>query len=178
MDHLVVADTDGPRAELVADSLGPVASVGRVGDVAALDGADVVLLAMPDEHRASAERALESGAHVVSVTDDVTEVRGLLSLDAEARERNLSVIVGAAFSPGLTCVLARHAALGFDTVEQVHVAKAGTGGPACARQHHHALASEVVDWRDGAWTRRSGGSGRELCYFPDPVGAEDCYRAA
>ena len=24
----------------------------------------------------------------------------------------------------------------------------------------------------------SGGTGRELCWFPDPVGAHDCYRAA
>ena len=45
-------------------------------------------------------------------------------------------------------------------------------------QHHRALATEVVDWRDGAWARRSGGSGRELCFFPDPVGGQDCYRAA
>src|SRR5437764_885560 len=80
MDHLVVADSDGQRAELVADSLGPVASVRPVGDATAVDGADVVLLAMPGEHRVWAERALERGAHVVSVTDDVSEVRGLLSL--------------------------------------------------------------------------------------------------
>jgi hypothetical protein len=26
--------------------------------------------------------------------------------------------------------------------------------------------------------RRPGGSGRELCWFPDPVGGVDCYRAA
>jgi hypothetical protein len=58
------------------------------------------------------------------------------------------------------------------------VAKVGTGGPACARQHHHALGGMAVDWRDGGWVHRPSGSGRELCWFPDPVGAEDCYRAA
>jgi hypothetical protein len=58
------------------------------------------------------------------------------------------------------------------------VARLGTGGPACARQHHRALAGTALDWRDGGWLQRQGGSGRELCWFPDPVGAADCYRAA
>jgi hypothetical protein len=30
---------------------------------------------------------------------------------------------------------------------------------------------------DGAWIERPSGSGRELCWFPDPLGAKDCYRA-
>jgi hypothetical protein len=53
----------------------------------------------------------------------------------------------------------------------------GTGGPACAHQHHRALGGSSIDWRDGGWQRRPAGSGRELCWFPDPVGAADCYRA-
>ena len=136
-----------------------------------------MVLASPHRHRASAELALEHGAHVVSVCDDPAEVRALLGLDAEARERALSVVVGAAFAPGLTCVLARHAVAGFDSVDEIHVASLGTGGPACARHHHAALSGDAVDWRDGAWRRRAGGSGRELCWFPDPVGGADCYRA-
>jgi len=57
------------------------------------------------------------------------------------------------------------------------VAAHGTGGPACARQHHRALAGLALAWQDGMWIERSSGSGRELCWFPDPVGAHDCYRA-
>ena len=87
------------------------------------------------------------------------------------------MVAGAAFSPGYSCVLARHAATSFTAVTEVHVARSGTGGPACARQHHAALTGEGLDWRDGAWQRRTAGSGRELCWFPDPIGAEDCYRA-
>jgi hypothetical protein len=115
---------------------------------------------------------------VVSVSDDLAEVRGLLDLDAEARERDLAVVVGAGFCPGLTDVLAAHARARFDQVHEVHVAKAGTGGPSCARQHHRALGHRAHDWRDGGWVQRPPGSGRELCWFPDPIGAQDCYRAA
>jgi hypothetical protein len=34
------------------------------------------------------------------------------------------------------------------------------------------------EWRDGVFVQRRSGSGRELCWFPDPVGGLDCYRAA
>ena len=87
-------------------------------------------------------------------------------------------VVGAAFAPGLTCVLARLAGQGMAKVDEVHVARVGTGGPSCARHHHRSLGGVGIDWRDGGWVRRPAGSGRELCWFPEPIGAEDCYRAA
>jgi saccharopine dehydrogenase-like NADP-dependent oxidoreductase len=178
VERLVIADVDHSR---VAEAVGSIAEPDRVvgGSIDAwADGADVGVLAMPaGSHRAAAERLLEQGCHVVSVSDDVDDVLGLLDLDAEARVRGLSVIAGAGFAPGLTCVLAAHAAATFDSVDEIHVAKVGTAGPACARVHHRALTGEAVDWREGAWHRRRAGSGRELAWFPDPVGGQDCYRA-
>jgi hypothetical protein len=129
-------------------------------------------------HVGTARDFLGRGLPIVSVSDGVADVRGLLDLDIEARERGVSVAVGVGMAPGLSCVLAAHAAARFDQVDEVHVAKVGTGGPACAREHHRALGGMSLDWRDGGWVQRSGGSGRELCWFPDPLGAEDCYRAA
>jgi hypothetical protein len=179
-DDLAVVDVNPGLMDAVAASLGPPAHAAPWSP-ATFDGADVAVLchgSSGDAHRAAAEAALERGAHVVSTSDALDDVVGLLALDAEARERGRSVVVGAGFSPGLSCLLARHAAAEFSSVTEVHVAKAATGGPACARQHHAALAGEAVDWRDGAWVRRRAGSGRELCWFPDPVGGLDCYRAA
>ena len=54
----------------------------------------------------------------------------------------------------------------------------GTGGPACQRQLHRARTKDAIEWRDGSWVKRPGGTGRELVWFPDPLGAKDCYRAA
>jgi hypothetical protein len=121
---------------------------------------------------------VSDGRHVVSVADGVSAVERLLDLHAEARERGVVVAIGAGFGPGLSCVLAKHAASELDQVDEVHVAHHGTGGPACARQHHHALRGVGLDWRDHSWRRRPAGSGRELCFFPDPIGGSDCYRAA
>ena len=147
-------------------------------DGAAAGTVDVVLLTGPaGTHVDAARRHLALGRPVVSCGDSVDEVRALLALDAEAQARGVPVVVGAGFSPGFTCLLARHAAAGFERVDEIHVARRGTGGPACARQHHRALSGTALDWRDGGWQRRRAGSGRELCWFPDPIGAEDCYRA-
>lgn len=176
-DAVVLRDESRSRVELVASSLGEHASIDR----GALDDpmdVDLVVLAGPGRTQAGlAARFVRAGRHVVTTTDDLTDVRGLLALDHEARERRTSVVVGAGFAPGLTCVLAAHAARRFDEVTEIHVAKSGTGGPACARQHHRALGRGAIDWRSGTWDARPGGSGRELCWFPDPIGPKDCYRA-
>ena len=174
---VVVHDARASRAESVAASLG--GSAQATADPAAHDGIDVALVATPPgTHVALATTFLRRGTPVVSTSDHLDDVRRLLDLDAEARERGVPVVAGAAFSPGLTCLLARHAASTLDRVDEIHVARAGTGGPACARQRHRALGDTALDWRDGGWVRRPAGSGRELCWFPDPIGGRDCYRAA
>lgn len=179
VSHIVVADLDDTRSEQTVRAIAEPRRVTARSTDSWADGADIGVLCMPaGSHRSAAERLLEQGSHVVSVSDDVDEVAALLALDDEARVRDRSVVIGAGFAPGLTCLLAAHAATNFDLVDEVHVAKSGTAGPACARAHHRALTGEALDWRAGAWQRRRAGSGRELCWFPDPVGGQDCYRAA
>lgn len=159
----------------MAESLGDPA---RVATSSEAEDGDVVVLAYPGSHAEAASAALARGAHVVSVSDDLVAVQQLLALDAAAQERDRHVVVGAGFSPGLSCVLAALAARSFERVEEVHVAKVGTGGPSCEHQQLEAVNKDGLDWRDGAWESRRGGSGRELCWFPDPLRGVDCYCAA
>lgn len=185
-----LVDTDGVDSVLVAGgSPAQRAAVVESGGVKAADGGGdpspgrhdgidvVVLCSAAGTHAAPAAAHLAAGRSIVSCSDSVDDTRALLALDGDAMASDRRVVVGAGFSPGYSCLLARHAANGFDRVDEVHVARAGTGGPDCARQHHRALAGTAVDWRDGTWQHRSAGSGRELCWFPDPIGALDCYRA-
>ncbi|MDH3607167.1 MAG: hypothetical protein OER12_09230 [Acidimicrobiia bacterium] len=138
-----------------------------------------VILATPCGKQAlMARELLEAGSHVVSISDSPEDVVELLRLDPVARDRGVSMVVGAGMAPGLGCLLARHAGDQLDQVDAVSIAKAGTAGPACARQHHLALKRPGRDWVGDGWEFRAGGSGRDLAWFPDPIGARDCYRGA
>jgi hypothetical protein len=170
-----IRDQRAGKAQRLVETLGSGTELGGGRQIPS--GVAAVVLATPAGSQAAlARRAVRCGVPVIATSNQMSEVRRLLALDPMAREQRVPVIIGAGFMPGLTGLLARHGAEELDQVDEIHVAKVGTGGPACARQHHRALSSTGLDWRDGQWTRRAGGSGRELAYFPDPVGGRDCYR--
>lgn len=183
--HVSLYDPDVDRARLLlegiasreprSDGNGVRTSLGSES----LEDVDVAILASPAGHHVSeAERLLRCGINVVSLSDSCEDVDGLLALSDMAGDRGLSLAVGAGFAPGLTCLLARFAGDGLDAVEEIATSKVGTGGPECARQHHRALKSDGLDWVDQDWLVRSGGSGRDLSWFPGEIGAHDCYRGA
>jgi saccharopine dehydrogenase-like NADP-dependent oxidoreductase len=176
VESVVIQHRDPTRAASIVEQLGAKVELRR-GAPSDIPPADLTVVSIPTGARRVAEAALAGGSHVVSTADDPHEIRALISLDAWARGRDRGVVVGAAMAPGLSCVLAAYMYRGLDSVDEVHVASVGTGGPACARRHHAALTSPAVDWEEGDWRRRPGGSGRELVWFPEPVGGADCYRA-
>lgn len=143
--------------------------------LASVERGDIVVLAHGGEHTPVVPALLERDLHVVTVGDALDDAAALLDLDVDGYEGSL--VVGAAMSPGLSGLLARHLASSFATVDEIHIAVHGTAGPACAREHHRALSGRSPTWRDGFWVDDVGGSGRELCWFPEPVGAKDSYQA-
>jgi hypothetical protein len=157
----------------------PAGLTDLVDRISKLGHADAAVLCLPaGGHTGLVDKLMGRCQVLVSTSDEAEESRGLLARDSQARAANTRLVVGASFSPGLTCALARVAANHLEEFDEIHVARYGTGGPSCARQHHRALRSRAEDFRDGEWLQRPGGSGRELVWFPDDVGASDCYRAA
>lgn len=136
---------------------------------------DVVVLAHGGPQAAMAAALVARGAHVVTVGEQVDDVTELLGIDAAGA--GVTLVVGAAMSPGLAGLIARHLVDQLETVDEIHVAVHGTAGPACARVHHRSLSGLATGLHDGTWVDHVGGSGRELCWFPEPIGAKDCYRA-
>ncbi len=142
-----------------------------------LDGCQLAILAHPGPHVELASDLVGRGIAVVSVNDELDDVRAMLELDEIAQLNGVPLVVGAGMSPGLTGLLARHLANQMSICDEIHIAAHGTAGPSCARQHHRALAGRAVGFHDGEWVRPPSGSGRELCWFPEPVGAYDCYHS-
>ena len=139
--------------------------------------APIVVLACAGPHAELAARHVERGVHVVSTSGSSHDVRDLLELDDTARASGACLVVGAAVSPGLSGLFARHLVAGIAGCDELHITVHGTAGPACAHEHHRSLRGWAIGWHDGRWIERPAGSGRELCWFPEPVGARDSYRA-
>ena len=171
---VAVYDVDPSVARRTAERIGGIA-VERVHDLAATDA---VAFCQPVPHAELASEFVAAGVSVISTSDDLGDIRDLLGMNSAAIRSGAALVIGAAMAPGLSGLLARLLAGQLAAVDELHVAIDGTGGPACARQHHRALGSRALAWHDGAWVHRPGGSGRELCWFPEPMGASDCYRAA
>lgn len=141
-------------------------------------GCSTVVLAHGSTHAALAGMFLSRGVNVVSCADGMADSLAMLDLDRAAADNGAVLVPGATVSPGLSGLLVAHVARAFDEVDEAHVAVHGTGGPACARSHHDALGGTSIGWHEGEWLHRPAGSGRELVWFPDPIGARDCYRHA
>ncbi len=176
VERLTCVDRTDAVVDRLVSALGPRAIAHR-GPADDVDADTVILATGGASHADLAARLLDGGRNVVSVSDHLDEVQRLMALDGTARHADRTLVLGAGMAPGLTCLLARHIAPRLATAEEIHVAKFGTGGPACARQHHIALRGQSIEWREGQWRERPAGTGRELCWFPDPVGAHDCYGA-
>lgn len=143
-----------------------------------LELCDLVVMCQPAPHAALAAQMLANGTAVVSVSDDLTDLREMLALQELAVQHGAALVAGAGMAPGLSGLLARSLSEQLHTLDELHVAIHGTAGPSCARQHHDALGDTALGWHDHEWIEPPGGSGRDLVWFPEPIGARDCYRAA
>ncbi len=172
LDRVVIASRDPRRAADLVDAMGERAEP-YDGDLDAPpripDGVTAVAVAAaaPEAYR-WVRAAVAAGVAVAAVVDD-----GFGELDALATDHEASVITGCGLGPGLTEVLARHAADGFDVVDDVHVARVGAAGRACVEAARDARRETPGEWRDGSW-RTARAFGPELLWFPEPIGVREC----
>lgn len=135
---------------------------------------DVLVLCGPsDTHAEQARKALENCTPVVSTARSSLDVCELLSLDRISKLVGVPVVVGAGWTPGLSCLLAGVAARCMERVSEIRVVRAGSTGVSCARETLSELTGVARVWRGGAWSSRVAGWGRELVWLPDPIGAVD-----
>lgn len=179
VERILIADRSAAAAADAAEAMGERAEVADwTPDRPLPSGVRVVASAIggPAE-RAVFERALEAGVPAAGCADEDDTIRSVLDLDDAAREAGVTLAAGCGLAPGLSDVLARHAADAVESVDEIHVARAGSAGPACRSAILRAGRGSVSEWRDGAWARHRAGSGRQLVWFPSPVGGLDCHRA-
>ena len=178
VDKILLRDISPEKLGVASKTLGSRVEVEHIPFSQNMD-ADVVVVASPRGTQLEAvKKAISLRRPTVVVSDGLSETVSILNLEKEAFELGVPVVVGTGFAPGLSCVLTAYGKTLLEQTEEIHVSKMGTGGPACALVHHRALSRMSFGWREDKWDKRLGGSGRELLWFPEPVGPQDCYHAA
>ena len=86
-------------------------------------------MAVPGEHAPAAAVLVEHGVSVVSVADLLDDTNELLALDEVFRASDATLVVGAAMSPGLSGLIARHLASQLACCDEIHVRGARYGRP-------------------------------------------------
>jgi hypothetical protein len=172
LDPVWIASRDRARAADLVEAMGDRSAVhdgdpGQDPRIPEGVAAVAVASAAPQAYR-WVRAAVDAGVPVAAVVDD-----GFGEMDPAARERGVPVVIGCGLGPGLTEVLARHAADAFDTVDEVHVARVGAAGRACVEAVKAARRETPGEWRDGSW-RTDRAFGPELAWFPEPMGAREC----
>ena len=129
---ILLADRDASRARSVADALGPSVR------------ADRVHAGRPDSARRRRHRlrpcrpasshdvvaaAITAGVPLASSDDEHDALEQLRALDPNARSSGVTVAIGCGLAPGLSDVLAVHAASLFENVDEIRVARTGWAGP-------------------------------------------------
>jgi hypothetical protein len=177
LTRLLVTAREPEQARGLAGSLGNAAEAVPFDDPQ-LSEVSAVASALPANATLRlTHAAIRSGTSVAAVGDEDAALAALLGTDAAARVAGVGVVAGCALVPGLGEVLARHAANGLDSADEVHVARVGTAGPACVAALRRVRRERALEWHDGEW-RSERRLGRQLVWFPDPVGARECEAAA
>lgn len=172
LDRVLVTSRQAARAQELAEGMGEriepyPSNVGARPTLPADITGVAVAAAAPEAYR-WVRAAVAAGLPVAAIVDD-----GFGELEAEATDTGVPVVTGCGLGPGLTEVLARHAADAFDVVDEVHVARVGAAGPACIESARAARRETPGEWRDGTW-RTDRAFGPELLWFPEPMGAREC----
>ena len=118
--------------------------------------------------------ALDAGIPVATSGDEHDGIATLLRLDGEARDRGLTVLAGCGLAPGLSDVLAAHAATLLDSVDEIHVARAGIAGAKSEASLRRVHSDRAIEVRGGEVEEVRRRTTHELVHFPDPVGAQEC----
>jgi len=187
-EEIVIADADLQRAQALAEGLGG----GRVGAMQAdaldevaltekLRGFDVIANCTTYHFGMNVIRA------AIAARVNYLDLGGLfntprqLELDELARNAGVTACLGCGATPGVTNLMARHAADQLDSVDEVHIAFASFRSIAPSP----GLLDTVLDefspgsrrfyWQEGRFVEVPAFSGGKRVRFSDPVGEIEVY---
>lgn len=150
----------------------------HTGMVQAMSEVDVVMNCSGPYHLLGVrvlKAAIEAGRHFVDYCDDVTPTLEMLELSEQAKEKDITAIIGLGVSPGYFNLLAKEASDRLDTTREINmywsIAQGEPEGPAVIDHMFDIMSGEVIQFIDGRETRVPALSGMEQeVDMPAPYG--------
>lgn len=188
--HLVVADRNLKRAELLAEQLSGSVSALQLDSLEeeqvarALSGISVVLNTTGPFSRDTLSlmrTVIEAGIPYADVDNDVETLQSVFEsefLDSLAKHRGVGVLPGLGASPGSTNVMARHLAGRMESVDEVrfYMVNDPTYRSEGVWRHRLSLFGEpALLYDEGKWTQYPAMSEYQDVAFPAPWGNILCY---
>ena len=123
--------------------------------------------------------AIEAKVPYVSICDDHDAAQAVFALDPQAKERGITILTGAGWTPGLTNILAKKGVAMLDKATRVNIAWAGAladaDGLASMLHALHIFTGQVPSFSQGRQAMVRAGTGRRVITFPQPVGPVPVY---
>lgn len=183
VDELVLSGRTKTSVDALARALGgaPPRVHARGCDVTDLDAhledVDVLVSCAGPSYETelpAAEAAVRAGVSYVSLCDEEAPFAQVQALDERARSSDCTIVSGCGLSPGITNMLASHAAGELDQLNALDIALARSStestGQASARHFLYELGREATVIEDGQPLAERAGTAPKLVYFPEPVG--------
>jgi saccharopine dehydrogenase-like NADP-dependent oxidoreductase len=193
IDSVTIGDFDTSKAQDLALSIGSdkirtekVDATRREDLVNAIRGADVLINAIWYEHNLDVMKAaISAGVHYNDLGGLFHMTKKQLELNDQARESNVTAVLGGGESPGITNVLVALCAENLDVVEGIRIR---VGGREISSSESNRLlfpfaVSTVFDeyskppvmYLNGEFREMPPLSGEEEVTFPQPVGINRCH---
>jgi len=125
--------------------------------------------------------AIEARVNFVDICDDPQPTIEELDLHNEAKQADITAIIGMGNNPGVGNLCAKYGVQKLDEVEEiefiwVHPAISRTGG-AGVLHAIGAFSGDVPSYRQGQWVDVPAGSDKEVIDFPEPVGRVEVFHS-
>ena len=123
--------------------------------------------------------SIDAGVHFLDIDDDFDATKECLALHDKANKAGITAIIGCGASPGITNIIAKHAADKLDKVDDIRIYWAQSGidptGPGAMLHWFHITAEQIPIYQDGKWVDVRGFTEPEAVEFLPPIGRQVCY---
>lgn len=188
VEKVIIADFNLTKAKKLADDLGEKCEAVFVNAddegnlIEVIKKGEVVLSCIGPFYKYEkkiASSSIKAGVNYLSICDDFDAVEDVLTLDEMAKEKNITVLTGVGWTPGMSNILALKGMQKMDKTDEVNISWAGDAedseGLAVIKHTYHIFTGKIKTYIGGEEKVINAGTECEIVEFLPPIGKIPVY---